>query len=323
MRKIGAVAIGRNEGLRLKLCLASLARGIEKIVYVDSGSTDDSVKRASEMGCDVVELDRRLGFTAARARNAGATRLFEIFPAIEFIQFIDGDCELFDTWLSPAISLLDQSPDVAVVCGRRRERHRDATKYNLMCDLEWDGPKGIIDECGGDLIVRASVYREIGGFNDSLIAGEDPEFCVRVRKAGWHIVRLAEDMTLHDAAMFRFTQWWKRSVRTGHAYAQVGRLHPDYWRRSRQRAWGWGLVLPSIAIGLAPFTSGYSLLLLGLYAVSFARTSISLINQGIDRREAGIHAAFLTLSKFSQVQGMLMFWKRHVASQGHSLIEYK
>ena len=31
---------------------------------------------------------------------------------------------------------------VAVVCGRRRERLPEASVYNRLCDLEWDGPPG-------------------------------------------------------------------------------------------------------------------------------------------------------------------------------------
>ena len=66
------------------------------IVYVDSGSNDGSVQRARHLGADVIELDMRVPFTAARARNVGFRRLREISPDIEYVQFVDGDCELID-----------------------------------------------------------------------------------------------------------------------------------------------------------------------------------------------------------------------------------
>src|SRR5687767_7045111 len=46
LNDVGVVAIGRNEDQRLVRCLESMPRTIRKAVYVDSGSTDDSVANA-------------------------------------------------------------------------------------------------------------------------------------------------------------------------------------------------------------------------------------------------------------------------------------
>ena len=86
------------------------------------------------------------------------------------------------------------------------------------------------------MMVRASVFADLGGFDPTVIAAEDDEFCTRMRKAGWTLERLPEDMTRHDAAMLRFGQWWQRAVRTGHGFAQVGHLHPEYFVKERKRA---------------------------------------------------------------------------------------
>ena len=57
MSDLGVVAIGRNEGERLRCCLNSVVgRGLP-VVYVDSSSTDSSVELARSMGVEVVELD--------------------------------------------------------------------------------------------------------------------------------------------------------------------------------------------------------------------------------------------------------------------------
>ena len=77
---VGAVAIGKNEGERLRICLQSLAKQVSRLVYVDSGSSDGSVELARSVEAVVVELDPRIPFTAARARNAGVERLTEIAP---------------------------------------------------------------------------------------------------------------------------------------------------------------------------------------------------------------------------------------------------
>lgn len=70
MNAVGAVVIGRNEGARLKRCLTSLAPQISHLVYVDSGSHDDSVALAKSFGATVVELGNATPFTAARVMQA-------------------------------------------------------------------------------------------------------------------------------------------------------------------------------------------------------------------------------------------------------------
>ena len=158
----------------------------------------------------MVELDLSRPFTAARARNAGFARLEEIDADIRFVQFIDGDCELVDGWLAKAGRVLEERPEVAVVCGRRRERFPERSIYNRLADIEWNSPLGEVKYCGGDAMVRVEAFRQVGGFNPDLIAGEEPELCVRLRQNGGVILRIDAEMTLHDMAMTRFGQWWKR-----------------------------------------------------------------------------------------------------------------
>ena len=115
---------------------------------------------------------------------------------------------------------LDERLDVAVVFGRRRELHPNQTVYNRLADLEWNVPIGEVKACGGDAMIRAEAFHRVNGYDSSIIAAEDDELCLRIRKEGWIILRIDADMTLHDMAMTRFQQWWMRSVRCGHAYAE-------------------------------------------------------------------------------------------------------
>jgi glycosyltransferase involved in cell wall biosynthesis len=220
-RGFGVVAIGRNEGDRLKRCLAS-ALCAAAVVYVDSGSTDGSVAWATATGVDVVVLQGY--FTAARARNAGFIRLNEIAPSLEFVQFLDGDCELLEDWPQQAISFLERHEKVCAVFGRRRERFPDRSIYNRLCDKEWNTPIGEALAFGGDVMIRAQTLGDAGGYREDLIAGEEPELCVRLRSHGNHIWRLDFDMTMHDANIVRFGQWWRRNVRSGYAFAQGAHL---------------------------------------------------------------------------------------------------
>lgn len=315
---LGVVVIGRNEGHRLVDCLASLRHVEGPVVYVDSGSTDASEAVASCAGADVVALDPAVPFTAARARNAGWRRLLQTWPHLSYVQFLDGDCRIDPAWLPAAVECLRQRPDVAVVMGRRRERYPARSIYNAICDDEWDGPAGEVIECGGDVLSRAEVLRQLDGYRDDLIAGEEPELCVRLRQRGHRIWRLEREMSLHDANIVRFPQWWRRSVRAGHAYAQVHLIH----QRAPERIWGanlrrtlsWSMLLPAAVIAGALLHPAWLSLAL-LYPIQILRLR--------GRQKSFRRATLSVIGKFAEMQGVLQYLMHRVARRRQRLIEYK
>ena len=271
---IGVVVIARNEGERLKQCLAAVPAEA-RIVYVDSGSTDGSVAWARARGVDVVELDMNRGFTAARARNAGLARLRALTPELGFVQFVDGDCELAQNWPAQAIASLAAHGRAAVVFGRLRERYPEASVYNALLDHEWDGPTGEARACGGNAMMRVAAIAAVGGFRDDMIAGEEPELCVRLRAAGWSIWRIEAEMGWHDAAMSRFGQWWRRQVRAGYAFALGADLHgaaPErLWVWESRRALIWGLAWPMLTVAAVVAFGWAGFALLAVYPLQLAR----------------------------------------------------
>jgi glycosyltransferase involved in cell wall biosynthesis len=321
---VGVVAIGRNEGERLRQCLQSVAAQVRIAVYVDSGSTDGSVALARSIVQEVIELDPRRQFTAARARNEGFARLRRLAPDVAYVQFVDGDCQVVSGWLEKAAAFLEAHHEVAVVCGRRRERHPERSLYNMLCDMEWDAPAGEARACGGDAMMRCDAFEAAGGYRADMIAGEDPEICVRLRAHGWKIWRLAEEMTLHDAAMLRFGQWWRRMVRGGYAFARGAALHGAGAERhgvaESRRAWFWGLALP-LAAGLCAAALGpWGLAVLALYPIQVVRLALSGERS---RRENWWQALFLVIGKFPELLGQLTcLVHRWLGRQGR-LIEYK
>lgn len=327
LRDVGCVAIGRNEGERLQACLRSLVSRADAVVYVDSGSTDGSVAFARGLGCEVVDLDMDRPFTAARARNAGYARLRELRPDLAYVQFVDGDCEVVEGWLDTARNRMEARPRLAAVCGRRRERRPQDSIYNRLCDIEWDTPIGDTDACGGDAMMRCSAFDEVGGFDDTLIAGEEPELCVRLRQAHWIIERLDAEMTLHDAAMTRFEQWWKRNVRSGHAYAEGAALHGEspqrHWVQETRRIWLWGAVVPAVAIGGALPTLGLSLGLLAGYPLSAGRVYRHTRQRGRSREEAAAYALSVVVGRMPELQGMVRYHLNRRRGRRAGLIEYK
>lgn len=323
-KKFGIVLIGRNEGVRLKKCITSVIDLTVTVVYVDSGSTDDSVNMALNHGVSVVKLDMSIPFTAARARNEGARHLQVLAPDTAFIQFVDGDCEVVKDWMDKALHFLDQNPDVAVVYGRCRERHPDFSIYNLMCDIEWNMPIGQAQFCGGNTLMRMNAFTRVKGFRSSLIAGEEPELCVRLRAIGWKIWRIDAEMVLHDAAIEKFSQWWRRGVRTGYAFAEGAYLHgatPERFSvQATHRNWFWGLYLPAFILLATIICGPLGLTFSAIYPAQVVRLALR------DQRTLPApwwRAWFLVLGKFPEMLGQSKFLYSRLRGQASELIEYK
>lgn len=175
---IGVVVIGRNEGERLRQCFESLALPYILVVYVDSGSTDGSVELAESYGITVVRLDDSIPFSAGRARNEGFNKLIGLYPKLEFVQFVDGDCKVFDGWLGAAAVYLSKNITYAIVAGRRKEIYPEKSLYNLLCDIEWDTPIGDSKACGGDFMVRTLAFQKVGGLIRQLSRVKSQSFVI-------------------------------------------------------------------------------------------------------------------------------------------------
>ncbi len=335
MNDLGVVAIGRNEGDRLRRCLESLAgRGLPT-VYVDSGSVDGSVGLARSAGVDVVELDLSTPFSAARARNEGFGRLKGISPGLRYVMFLDGDCEVADGWPDRARLELESRPDAAVVCGRRREKYPERTIYNRLADLEWDTPVGLAVACGGDSVIRAEAFEGVGGFDPTAVAGEEPELCQRLRGQGWTIWRVDAEMTRHDIAMTRFRQYWRRHYRSGYNGLDIRTRFPgeaalfrDELRRAR--VWGAALPLAIVGAGLAAGLASGPGAGLAVAALGSLAYPLQVLRQArkVRGRIGGLwpalgHGLLTTAAKWANLAGQAGYLVDRKAGRAARLIEYK
>ena len=327
LNRVGLVVIGRNEGWRLRRCLETALRQTNRIVYVDSGSTDGSPELSRRLRLPVVELSPKLPFSAARARNAGLERLLKLYPNVEYVQFIDGDCEIDAGWLARGIARLDASPRLAAVAGRCRERFPNRTIYHRLCQIEWDVPTGEARACGGNSMMRIAAFREAGGFNPAVIAGEEPELCARLRQCGWSLWRADAEMVSHDADMARFSQWWWRAVRSGYAYAQGAALHGNaserHCVRESRSIWFWGFYLPVAALAPAWPTGGLSLLLFAGYLLLAWRIRRHCRQRSLGTTDTRLYTAFTILGKFPQLLGQCKFHADRLLGRTPRIIEHK
>ena len=338
MSDIGVIVIGRNEGRRLRRCLSSVTGREFHVIYVDSGSTDGSAALARSQDAEVVELDLSAPFSAARARNAGFDRLMEIAPDVRFVQFVDGDCEVVDGWLEAGRSELACRPALSVVCGRRRERSPGLSVYNRLADLEWDTPVGEAKSCGGDAMMRVEAFRQVGGFDASVVAGEEPELCQRLREAGWKVARIDAEMTIHDGAILDFGRWWKRSVRSGYGAMDVatrfrrGRGNEALFVRQVKSArfWavGWPVATIAAAVTFALATGPLSGLLAALvFAAALPVQLVRLAAKSRARlggwRIAFDYAVLTMVAKWAGVVGQVRYLRDGSQGQTTRLIDYK
>lgn len=308
---IDVVVIGLNSARTLADCLRSVEasdypRSLISVIYADGGSSDGSPGIAESLGCACVRVEADSP-TPGRQRNAGWR-----VGSGRFVQFLDSDTIVDPSWLGKAALALS-AERVGAVCGDRREMHPERSAYNWIGDLEWNPAPGETEAFGGDALVSRAALEATGGYDPELIAGEDPELSYRIRRAGYEIIKLAEPMTKHDLAMYSLKQYWKRSFRSGHAFAEVHAMHPDFWGRQCLR----------LSVRCLPFLAGVVLLPLSLasawLAVPFLAGAVVLLRPrlcllrkfrdglSLTEREARLYAWHASLVVLPQYFGLLRY----------------
>ena len=327
---VSSVVIGRNEGPRLGLCLDSVEAMDREgfaldVIYVDSNSVDGSAELAEARGAQVVSLvlDRP---TAAAGRNAG----WRISRG-EIVLFLDGDTVLHPSFVEDSLAAF-KDPAVAIVWGHRRETLATPSLYNRVLDLDWIYPVGDAAFCGGDALFRREVLEQTGGFDESLIAGEEPELCSRITALGYRILHVDHPMTGHDLGVTRFRQYWLRATRAGHAFAEVSSRHTalgrTFWLAESRHNLRRALLLMSVpAFGLAVSVMVKSVLpvlfLAACFVVLVARTAWKARWKTQDRTDLLLYAVHSHAQQIPIFAGQMRFWMNQRAGKRERLVEYK
>ncbi len=328
---LSVVVIGRNEGERLTRCLESVAAmrllrdASVEIIYVDSASSDDSVARATRAGARVISV-APLRPCAAVGRNAG----WRVARA-ELVLFLDGDTIVAPDFVFDSAGEFDD-PNLAIVFGNRRERDPHGSVFNRVLDLDWITRPGPADSCGGDALVRRSVLEQLGGYDERLIAGEEPEMCRRTRELGYSIVHVDRPMTTHDLGITRVSQYWRRAMRTGYAYAEVsGRFRTTdspLWAREARRNLIHGSTLLALLAGASVLAvaRGSMLPVLGALAILVMlalRTAFRFRWKAADFVTSFLYGLHSHLQQIPILFGQIRFRRDLHGGRIARLIEYK
>ncbi len=311
---IDCVIIGVNASATLEMCLASVLHsaydGTVNVFYVDGGSMDDSVKRARAIaGVEVIELDTEFP-TPGLGRNQGWRK-----GTAPYVQFLDSDTVLDKHWFSTALQAMFVT-NAGAVRGRRKESNPENSVYNWIADHEWNAPPGPCNMFGGDVLIRREALEATGGYDETLVAGEDPELSQRVQLKGYEIVQLDAPMTLHDLGMTTMAQYLKRAYRTGYGFAAVGmraeRLE-GFWQTELKRILvrgGGAMTLAAVGcLGLLNpgFFAAWPLALLLLLRPRLLRVPYFQDSKGLNRRDAQRYAWHCSLVVVPEFFGMLRY----------------
>jgi cellulose synthase/poly-beta-1,6-N-acetylglucosamine synthase-like glycosyltransferase len=245
------VVIGLNSAHTLERCFRSLQRAIGalesdvRVLYVDGGSRDESTAIARRFGAEVIQLVTARP-TASKGRNAGWRA-----ATTPLVQFVDSDTALAPEWLEQATRAIQADDRIASVFGQLQESNSSGSIYNEVCGCDWYIPPGDWRMCGGNALFRLNALREVDGSDEALAAGEEADLCWRLRQRGWRIVCVDAIMAHHDLGMSSLGAYWKRAVRSGYAYAEIGlrfaRTSDPMWLRELIR----NLALPPVGLLLA------------------------------------------------------------------------
>lgn len=184
----------RNDANALERCLLSIARdnsGVSSdVVVADNGSTDGSAETARAAGAAVESLPN---MPVAEVRNRAAAVAHG-----ELLAFVDADHEIAGGWTRSAVQLM-QDPGIAAV-GAEYMAPADATWVQRIYDRFRAHRPGVTPAewlPSGNLVVRRSVFRDVGGFDPGLESCEDVDLSYRIRAAGGRLLSASALQSVH------------------------------------------------------------------------------------------------------------------------------
>lgn len=226
MLDLSIIISNHNTSKYLEANLSSLSHILKNLQYevivVDDASSDDSVKMLKNKfpAVKIICNEKNLGYS--KSYNKGTKQAIG-----RYILHLNSDC-LLQNNLVQAIKFLDKNPKVGVVGAKivkingkldlpcKRSFPTMANVFFQSVGLSFLFPKSklfghyylsFLDESkihevdclmGAFMLIRKEVIQTIGLLDDRFfIYGEDIDFCLRAKKAGWTIVYYPKIIVKH------------------------------------------------------------------------------------------------------------------------------
>ena len=180
---VSIVIPAHNEAEYIADCIRSVLnaghpRERLEVLVVDHASSDATRDIAIRAGASVLSLDvGRIG----KVRNTGLAA-----ACGDYVAYVDADCLVPPTWLKSAIALLEASPTSGAVGGPCLSPKTGNWVETALApsSVAAGVTKPATALATSSLIVRTGLLKTIGGFNETLISGEDDDLSNRIRHAG-------------------------------------------------------------------------------------------------------------------------------------------
>ncbi len=250
---VSVVIPNYNYAKTLPSCFEALEKQTYKnieIIFVDDGSTDDSVQIASNFPCKVIVTPVNKGVSAVR--NLGASH-----ASGEIIFFLDSDVALFEDAIENTVKEFSKDSSLGSVCGiyAKEPLFNDSLveEYRILQGHYWRiSSEGYVTASFVSLgAIKKSVFIEIGGFNENLDNSEDIEL--------GHRLNLKYNLLLTSKVQGYHDDEYKMKTLCRKMFERARQRIPFYFYR---KSFTKGFETPKRAVGL--FFVGLSCLMLPL-----------------------------------------------------------
>jgi glycosyltransferase involved in cell wall biosynthesis len=196
-RFVSVIIPAHNEQEFISGCIASVLncghpREFLEILVVDHSSTDATKDLATRAGATVLQLK---GGRIGTVRNAGLQA-----ARGEFVAFVDGDCLVPANWLRSAILILESDSRIGAVGGPCLSPNTGSWVERSLapCYVRPGIVKPAKTLATSSFIARATLLKEIGQFDESLISGEDDDISNRIRQRGLALAWASDCHIIHN-----------------------------------------------------------------------------------------------------------------------------
>jgi len=260
--RVSVIIKALNEEKRIAQAIETALSAVStlggEVILADSCSTDRTIEIAQRYPIKITQLAN----PQERCCGIGPQLGYQLACG-EFVYILDGDMEMLPGFLDRAVAYMDAHPEAGGVGGLVIEKNTESLEYKARMERAsghmQPGPVDRLDMGG---LYRRSAIQQVGYFsNRNLHAYEEYDLGVRLRSAGWQLVRIdcnSVNHYGHDApALQLLLRRWKSGYICGLGEvirAAVGKPHFLMVLREVRElriyvlALGWLLTMPLVAL---------------------------------------------------------------------------